>query len=262
MKRAKLPVAMTVAGSDSGGGAGVQADLKTFAALGTHGVSVITSITAQNPRGVTAVEACSVKIIDEQLRAVAAFRPAAAKTGMLFSAEIIVAVAAFFRAHKNIKLIVDPVMIATSGARLLRPDAIQSLRRELLPLATLVTPNTAEAEALTGLRVREPEDLRTVARALHREFGCAALVKGGHLNTRTVAIDVFFDGQSELLLEAPRAVRVATHGTGCTYAAAITAEISRGKTLSDAVTDAKEFITGAIYGSMTAGPFTVLNPFF
>ncbi len=261
-KRTKLPVAMTMAGSDSGGGAGIQADLKTFAALGTHGVSVITSITAQNPRGVTGVEACSTRIITQQLEAVLAFSPAAAKTGMLFSAQIIRAVAKFFRANSRIKLVVDPVMIATSGSRLLQDDAVAALKRDLLPLAALVTPNTVEAEALIGRTLREPEDLRMAARAMHEQFGCGALIKGGHLKTGTTAIDVFFDGKTELLLEAPRAIGVATHGTGCTYAAAIAAHLARGETLVDAVKKAKQLITNAIHHSVAAGPFTVLNPFW
>jgi hydroxymethylpyrimidine/phosphomethylpyrimidine kinase len=261
-RRLKLPVAMTVAGSDSGGGAGIQADLKTFAALGTHGVSVITSVTAQNPRAVSGVEPCSPKIIEQQLDAVLAFHPGAAKTGMLFSAEIIWLVAKFFQANERIKLVVDPVMIATSGARLLRTDAVEALARDLLPVASLVTPNIAEAEALTGRRVREPEDLRGAAHELHERFGCATLMKGGHLETGDVALDVFYDGQTELLLEAPRAAGVATHGTGCTYAAAITAQLAQGKTLADAVVAAKEFITNAIHNSVSAGPFMVLNPFF
>lgn len=255
-----MPVAMTVAGSDSGGGAGIQADLKTFAALATHGVSVITSITAQNPRGVTAVQPCN--IVAAQLDAVAAFRPSAAKTGMLLSADIIRTTAEFFRQQRGIPLIVDPVMIATSGATLLKRSAVAALKRDLLPLASLITPNTAEAEALLGMAVREPEDLRRVARALHEQFGCAALVKGGHLATGDSAIDVFFDGATELLLEAPRARGVTTHGTGCTYAAAITSYLARGETLPNAVTHAKHFITAAIHGSIEVGPFSALNPFF
>ncbi len=252
-------MALTVAGSDSGGGAGLQADLKTFSALGAHGVCAITSVTAQNPRGVLAAEGCGLKLVRAQLRAVSAFQPRAAKTGMLLTAEIIAEVAKFFRSHREIPLVVDPVMIATSGARLLERDALAVLEKKLLPLAALVTPNVPEAEALTGLRLREPEDLRAAARALHGRFGGAVLVKGGHLETKASAIDVFFDGDTELLLEAPRARGVTTHGTGCTYAAAITAFLARGETLADAVARAKEFVTGAIHGSVKAGGFPVLN---
>jgi hydroxymethylpyrimidine/phosphomethylpyrimidine kinase len=257
--KTKLPAALTVAGSDSGGGAGIQADLKTFAALEVHGLCAITSITAQNPRGVLAARGCAPALVREQLRAVSVFDPRAAKTGMLLSAPIIREVAAFFRANRQIQLVVDPVMIATSGARLLERAAKGALEDELLPLAMLVTPNVPEAEALTGLRMRAPEDLRTAARALHRQFGCAALVKGGHLRTGTTAIDVFYDGSEELLLEAARARGVATHGTGCTFAAAITAHLARGAKPAAAATAAKEFVTNAIHRSVRAGRFAVLN---
>ncbi len=255
----KLPVALTVAGSDSGGGAGVQADLKTFAALGVHGLCALTSITAQNPRGVLAATGCSPSLVQEQLRAVAVFRPRAAKTGMLLSTGIIRAVAQFFHSNRPIQLVVDPVMIATSGARLLERPAKKALEDELLPLATLVTPNVPEAEALTGLKLRDPEDLRAAARKLHRQFGCAALVKGGHLQTGPTAIDVFYDGKEEFLLEAARAKGVATHGTGCTFAAAITAHLARGAKPAAAVTAAKGFVTNAIHRSVRAGGFAVLN---
>ena len=246
-KRRELPVALTIAGSDSGGGAGVQADLKTFAALGVHGTSALTCITAQNPKGVSAIEACSPKIVRAQIEAIfSELPPRAVKTGMLFSAEIIRAVARALNLAKNCALVVDPVMVATSGARLLKPDAIRALKRELLPIAALATPNVPEAEALLGISIREPEDLRTAARVLHQEFGCAALIKGGHLMNTHEAIDVFFDGKTELLLSAPRIRGVKTHGTGCTYSAAVTAYLARGKKLERAVTLAKDFITRAL----------------
>jgi hydroxymethylpyrimidine/phosphomethylpyrimidine kinase len=262
MPKRELPPALTVAGSDSGGGAGVQADLKTFAALHTHGLSVITCITAQNPRAVNAIEPCSLRMIEQQLEAVSAFKPRAAKTGMLFSAEIISLVAKHFRDKRSVALVVDPVAVATSGAKLLRGDAVATLKRELLPIAALVTPNVPEAEALVGMKIREPEHLRVAARLLHERFGCPALIKGGHLRTKDVAIDVFYDGKTELLLEAPRAQRVATHGTGCTYAAAITALLARGQRLPDALAGAKAFVTNAIHSSVKSGPFSALNPLF
>lgn len=262
MSKRELPAVLTIAGSDSGGGAGVQADLKTFAALRCHGLSVITCVTAQNPRAVTAVEACSSEIVHDQLDAVSAFRPRAAKTGMLFSAKIIRTVAEFFRIERRIALVVDPVAVATSGAKLLRADAIATLKKGLLPLATLVTPNVPEAETLLGLKIREPEDLRVAARAFHEQFGCAALVKGGHLATKNVAIDVLHDGSTEFLLESPRAKNVTTHGTGCTYAAGIAALLARGESLQDAVFGAKSFITNAIHQSVKVGPFEALNPLF
>src|SRR5262245_3525812 len=161
-KRTRLPIALTVAGSDSGGGAGIQADLKTFAALGVHGTSVITALTAQNPKRVLRVQPVDVAVVKSQLAAVLdEFQPQAIKLGMLFSAEIIEVVAASFaHAKKFPPLILDPVMVSTSGARLLKEKAVKVLTSKLFPLATLVTPNIAEAEALTGLRIREPEDLR------------------------------------------------------------------------------------------------------
>jgi hydroxymethylpyrimidine kinase/phosphomethylpyrimidine kinase len=237
----------------------MQADLKTFAVLGVHGLSAITCITAQNPRKVFAIEPCQGSTVRVQLEAVTdGFRPAAAKTGMLYSAEIITAAAAFFR-RKSIPLVVDPLMAATSGARLLEPGAIRALCSKLLPLATLITPNVPEAEALTGLNLRSPEDLRQAAREIRRRFGCAVLVKGGHLRGLRQAVDLFFDGRNELMMSAPFVRGIRTHGTGCAYSAAITAYLTRGLPLGQAVTRAKEFVTNAIAGSRTAGNYSVLN---
>jgi hydroxymethylpyrimidine/phosphomethylpyrimidine kinase len=258
-KRTALPIALTIAGSDSGGGAGVQADLKTFAALGVHGTSAITCLTAQNPKRVSGIEACSPGMVRAQIDAVfAELPPRAAKTGMLFSADIIRGVAQSLRKHRC-PLIVDPVMIATSGAALLKPDAVRALTRELLPLATLITPNVPEAEALLKMTLREPEDLRRAARTLHERYGCATLAKGGHLQTANEAIDVFFDGETELLLSTPRIKGVKTHGTGCTYSAAITAFLARGEKLGRAVQSAKAFVASAISQSNRAGRHDVLD---
>ena len=196
-KRPQLPVALTIAGSDSGGGAGIQADLKTFAALGVHGTSAITCITAQNPEGVRGVQACSVDIVRRQIEAVFdALPPAAVKTGMLYSASIIRVVADFFCRRQRLPLVVDPVMVSTSGAALLKPAAVKVLRAELLPLAALVTPNLDEAEVLVGERLTSVADLREAARELHKRFGCAALVKGGHLGGLKGAVDIFNDGRA------------------------------------------------------------------
>ena len=259
-----MPVALSIAGSDSGGGAGIQADLKTFAALGVHGVSAIACLTAQNPRRVLAVEPCSPKMLRQQIEAVLEeLNPAAVKTGMLFSAENISVVAGFFRNSKlktqNLKLIVDPVMVSTSGARLLQPAAEKILREKLLPLAALVTPNLDEAEILAGQKISSPEDLRSAARAIHARHGCAVLVKGGHLKNSSVAIDVFFDGTTELLVSAPFVKGVATHGTGCTYSAAICAALAQGHNLPHAVVIGKNFITAAITGSYCIGKHFALN---
>ena len=259
--RRSIPCALTVAGSDSGGGAGIQADLKTFAALGVHGTSVITCLTAQNPKQVLAVEPASARVIQAQLEALfAELPPGAIKTGMLFSAEIISTVAAFLaRPDSRKPLIVDPVMVSTSGAALLQADAIEALRTKLLPLAELITPNVPEAEALTGDSIKEPEDLRRSARRLHKEFGCAVLLKGGHLAGVQEAIDIFYDGKEELLLSAPFVRGVSTHGTGCTYSAAITAHRARGKSLAQAVRLAKDYITRSISDSVRVGKHDVLN---
>lgn len=257
----RLPCALTIAGSDSGGGAGVQADLKAFAALGVHGTSVITCLTAQNPRAVLAIEAASPEMVAAQLAALLAeLPPDAAKTGMLFDAAIIRTVAAHWRrAAPGVPLVVDPVMVATSGARLLRPDAIRALTGLLLPLATLITPNLDEAALLVGGPLRTLDELRGAARALHREFGAAVLAKGGHLATPGEAVDVFFDGRREELLRAQRIAGVSTHGTGCTYSAAVAAGLARGLPLRRAVRAAKDFITAAITGSRRVGRHTVLG---
>lgn len=301
-KRKTLPIALTIAGSDSGGGAGIQADLKTFAALGVHGTSAIACLTAQNPRRVLGVEACSPKMLRQQIEAVfEELTPRAVKTGMLFSVENILAVAGIFsrggrsspspqrgegrgaeakisrsklktphpsplsawagRGRKHFPpLVVDPVMVSTSGARLLKPSAEKTLKEKLLPLATLVTPNLDEAEILAGQKISSPEKMREAARKIHAEFGCAVLLKGGHLKNCREALDVFFDGETELLLTAPFVRGVSTHGTGCTYSAAICAALALGHDLPSAVEIGKNFITAAIAGSYQIGSHFALNP--
>ena len=259
MSRKQLPIALSIAGSDSGGGAGIQADLHTFSALQVHGTTAITCLTAQNPCGVRGVQPVSPKLIEQQIAAVLEeLPPTAIKTGMLYSAPIIKAVAKVLKSS-SIPLIVDPVMVSTSGARLLKADAMRSLRQDLLPLATLVTPNLDEAEILAGCKLRDVEDLRMAARMIHDTYGCAVLVKGGHLKGMLTAVDILLTGKEEWLLEAPFVRGVSTHGTGCTYSAAITAFLARGLALTKAVIEAKEFITGAISNIRYAGRHTVLN---
>jgi hydroxymethylpyrimidine/phosphomethylpyrimidine kinase len=246
-KRQQLPVALTIAGSDSGGGAGIQADLKTFAALGVHGTSAITCITAQNPKRVLGIQACQSEIVRQQIEAVfEELPPVAVKTGMLYSTKIIRVVVEFFQSGQRPPLVVDPVMISTSGAKLLKDSAVTLLKRELLPLATLVTPNLDEAKFLLGRDLKNLEDLRSAAKEFYERFGCAALVKGGHLQSSKEAADIFYDGRNELLLSAPFVKGVSTHGTGCSYAAAITAYLALGHLLPVAVELAKEHITQAI----------------
>jgi hydroxymethylpyrimidine/phosphomethylpyrimidine kinase len=215
-----------------------------------HGTSVITCLTAQNPKRVLGVYPATPEFVIQQLQAVfAELPPRAIKTGMLLSAEIIAAVVSFLRDRRRGKLIVDPVMVATSGARLLAQSAVVALRQGLFPLCDLITPNIPEAEEITGKRIREPEDVRDCARQLYSDFGCAVLLKGGHLRGTAEAIDIFYDGKTELLLRAPFVRGVSTHGTGCTYSAAIAAHCARGKPLSEAVGLAKRYITRAVASS-------------
>ncbi|MCL4178783.1 MAG: bifunctional hydroxymethylpyrimidine kinase/phosphomethylpyrimidine kinase [Verrucomicrobia bacterium] len=262
-RRSHLRTVLTVAGSDSGGGAGIQADLKTFASLGVHGTSAITCLTAQDPSGVRGVQACHPGILRQQIEAVfETFHPNAVKTGMLYSIPLITTVAQTLHQLQPACLVVDPVMVATSGARLLQPSAIRALCRDLLPLATLITPNLDEAAVLLNRPLTAPEALRAAARELHERFGCAALVKGGHLRETKLAVDFFYDGRNELLFEAPRIPRVSTHGTGCTYSAAIAGYAALGCRLPYAVELAKQYITNAIAQSARAGSHSVLNHFW
>ncbi|MBM3824399.1 MAG: bifunctional hydroxymethylpyrimidine kinase/phosphomethylpyrimidine kinase [Verrucomicrobia bacterium] len=258
-----IPAALTIAGSDSGGGAGVQADLKVFATVGVHGLSALTCVTAQNPREVMAVEPISGPLLKLQIEAVRReFAPSAVKTGMLYSERLIRIVAGEVQSGvlKGIPLVVDPVMVATSGARLLKPEAIRVMVRLLLPQAALMTPNLDEAEILAETRIHTPEDLRLAAKTLHQRWGCAVLAKGGHLRGMREAIDVFYDGRQEWLLAAPFVKGVSTHGTGCTYSAAITAHLAKGWSLLAAVRAAKEIVTRSIRNSVRAGEHWILNP--
>ncbi len=255
-----LPTALTVAGSDSGGGAGIQADLKTFVALGVHGTSAITCLTAQNPQRVTKIQAASPAMVRAQIEAVfEELPPKAVKTGMLFSMEIIQVVAAWRRKHARVPVVVDPVMVATSGAKLLQPAAIKALCSDLLPQADLITPNIPEAECLLGLELGSLDEVRQAARELQARFGCAVLLKGGHLPGAKEAVDVFFDGRREVSLAAPYVRGLHLHGTGCTYSAAIAAFLARGSRMIEAVGSAKEYITRAIRGHVRVGRHTVLG---
>ncbi len=247
-------MALTVAGSDSGGGAGAQADLKTFRALGVFGTTAITCLTAQNPSRVSGVEAVSPRMVVQQMeRVLEAFPVGAAKTGMLYHPQIIKAVARVFRRCKLRNLVVDPVMVATSGARLLKPDAVDVLTTRLLPLALVVTPNRAEAEVLWGQPIRTQAEQHAAAEALARRFGVAFLVKGGHL---LGAVDVLSDGRE---FAATRVIGVKTHGTGCVLSAAIAANLALGHSLVDSVARAKRFVTDAIRNSIRVGRFRALR---
>jgi hydroxymethylpyrimidine/phosphomethylpyrimidine kinase len=256
-----LPVALTIAGSDSGGGAGIQADLKVFMALGCHGTSALTALTAQNTVGVTGIHEVPPEFVVEQIDAVASdIGVAAAKTGMLASASIIEAVADAIEAHGIGKLVVDPVFVSKHGNTLLADDAVNALTKRLFPLASVVTPNLHEAGAIVGDDVGSLEEMKSAARGLHSRGPGAVLVKGGHLGEGR-AIDVFFDGDNVIEIEGPRYDTEDTHGTGCALAAAITARLAHGDDVLAAVRFAKEFVAGAIdHGLRLGSGFGPVNP--
>ncbi|MCC6177659.1 MAG: bifunctional hydroxymethylpyrimidine kinase/phosphomethylpyrimidine kinase [Chloroflexi bacterium] len=248
----RVPTALTIAGSDSGGGAGIQADLKTFSALGVYGMSVLTAITAQNTTAVTAVFEIPPEIVAAQIDAVATDIGAdAVKTGMIANSEIIRVVAAKIREHNLRTLVVDPVMIAKSGDRLLREEAVAALRTDLLPLATVITPNLPEAEVLVGRPIESHEDMRSAARDIIALGARSVVVKGGHLQGDPV--DVLYDGTRFLELPARRIETTSTHGTGCTFASAIAAYLARGESLEDAISHAKVYLTTAIERAFPIG---------
>lgn len=244
---AQEAIALTIAGSDSSGGAGVQADLKTFTALGVYGASVITALTAQNTRGVAGIEAVTPAFVLAQLEAVLSdLEVAAIKTGMLANRAIVSAVAARLQeaaaAGRCPPLIVDPVMVATSGDALLADDAVSALKDELAPLAALLTPNLAEAARLLEAELASTEAAATAqAKALYARLGCPILLKGGHASG-TAAVDLLYDGHDLVRLARPRLDTPHTHGTGCVLAAATTALLARGLALRQAVAGAKAFV--------------------
>jgi len=241
-----IPIALTIAGSDSGGGAGIQADLKTFHAFGAFGTSVITALTAQNTIGVQGVHAVPPEFVRAQLDAVATdLRPAALKTGMLATADIVTAVADGIEAHGLENVVADPVMIATSGDRLLDAGAERAIAERLLPLVALVTPNLDEAALLVGGPVETVAQMEHAARALVERGARAALVKGGHLAGNEV-VDVLYDGSTLAQWRRPRVRTTAGHGTGCTLSAAIAAGLAHGRSLHAAVEDALDFVHRAI----------------
>jgi len=240
--------ALTIAGSDSGGGAGIQADLKTFAACGCFGMSAVTAITAQNTCGVTAIHAIPPATITSQIRAVLEDIGAdGIKIGMLHCSEVITAVAAILTEFSCNEIVVDPVMVATSGARLIEEEAISTLRDTLLPLASLITPNIPEAEILTGKTISCCTDMITAARQLVHEYGTSVLLKGGHLEGATV-IDIFLDKEHSKEIEFSNTTIATknTHGTGCTLSSAITAFRARGVSYAEAIGSAENYLHDAI----------------
>jgi|SRR5262245_22028602 len=248
-----MRTALTIAGSDSGGGAGIQADLKTFAAHGVYGTSAIAAVTAQNTLGVIDFEALSADLVTSQIEAVAAdIGVHAAKTGMLATAAIVEAVAAAVEDLQIPLLVVDPVMIAKSGDRLLDEEAVGAIRSELLRRAFVVTPNIPEAETLAGLSIRTDADRRDAARRIHQLGASAVIVKGGHFPTADI-VDLLYDGQTFVEFRIERVAGGNTHGTGCTFAAALASHLALGRTLQGAIPLAQEYVAGGIRHGLAIG---------
>lgn len=255
MANRQQPVALSIAGSDSGGNAGIQADLRAFHVFGVHGCTALTALTAQNPSGVAGIQAVTPTFLGQQLDAVLdCYAITAIKTGMLATADLIAVVADRLASRPAIAKVVDPVMVASSGARLLETSAVAVLQSRLLPLATLITPNLPETEMLLRRSVEGVADAVAAARELHARYGCAVLVKGGHeLHHR--ATDVLFDGCTAWRLTTPVVTApLSTHGTGCALSAAITAALACGRELRDAVVAGKAYVYAAIRDGRRVGP--------
>lgn len=253
--QSKIPVALTIAGSDSGGGAGIQTDLRTFAFHCVHGTSAITCITAQNTLGVTRVDAMPVEAVVAQIQAVLEdIGVQAAKTGMLLNKEIILAVAQQVEAGKINNLVVDPVMVSRTGAQLIDDDAVQTLCSALVPQAAIVTPNRYEAQIMSGLAINSLEDMQAAAETIHRKLGAkAVLVKGGGMQGNLRGVDIWFDGQNLETITTQLVETKNTHGTGCTLSAAIAANLAQNKDLLTAVQQAKNYVTTALTYSLDIG---------
>lgn len=244
---ATVPVALTIAGSDCSAGAGIQADLKTFTALSVYGLTAVTCIVAEIPGKVSRIETATSRIVREQIKVLLKnFQVGAIKTGLLCSKEIVSAVAeALQDTGPRIPLVVDPVMIATSGDRLLEPAAIDAYKNELFPLATLITPNLDEAGLLLGTKITGREQMEKAAKTLAKQFGCSILLKGGHLQGKS-AVDLLFHNDQLTEFSVPFVQGVATHGTGCTYSAAITAGLASRLSVEQAIRRAKRFVTKSV----------------
>ena len=250
------PCCLTIAGSDSGGNAGIQADLRAFHAYRVHGCTVFAALTAQNPFGVSAIHTIPADFVAAQLDAVlGTYEIHALKTGMLASAELIETIADRLSQHPAITKVIDPVMVATSGAKLIDDRAIGTLKKQLLPMATIITPNIPETEALAGMKITERSAAQIAAKKLYDEFGCAVLVKGGHaMGDLPAAEDTLYDGREFSFHSLPWIDHpVSTHGTGCSLAAALAAELALGHSLRDAVAGAKKYVHAAIAGSYLVG---------
>ncbi|MBD0268247.1 MAG: bifunctional hydroxymethylpyrimidine kinase/phosphomethylpyrimidine kinase [Cyanobacteria bacterium Co-bin8] len=249
-----VPVALTIAGSDSGGGAGIQADLRTFSFHRVHGTSALTCVTAQNTLGVNRVDALPPEAVTAQIQAVVEdIGVGAAKTGMLLNQPIMAAVADALQALKIHQLVVDPVMVSRSGAQLIDDDAIATLRQSLVPLATVLTPNRYEAQILSGFEIHTLEDMQAAAQAIYQQGPKAVLVKGGGMAGDLRGVDVWFDGQQPIILKTETVETTNTHGTGCTLSAAIAANLALGFTGLEAVERAKHYVTQALHHALSLG---------
>jgi hydroxymethylpyrimidine/phosphomethylpyrimidine kinase len=258
----KRPVALTIAGSDSGGGAGIQADLKSFASRGVFGTSAITCLTAQNPDEVTSVLEVSAQLIESQIVTILNYFPVkAAKTGMLFSETIINKVSEILKSRRDITLVVDPVMVSTSGSKLLLDSAIQTMKDQLIPLASLITPNLDEAGILLGSTIQNVDDMKEAALSLYKIWKVPILMKGGHLKNQSELSDILYDGKLHHHYIKPMIPDVSTHGTGCTYSSAITAELAKGIKLSEAVRNSRDYLHKSLEQSFLAGRDSTINHF-
>ncbi|MBO6299329.1 MAG: bifunctional hydroxymethylpyrimidine kinase/phosphomethylpyrimidine kinase [Lachnospiraceae bacterium] len=247
-----MRTALTIAGSDSGGGAGIQADLKTMTMNGVFGMSAITALTAQNTTGVTGIMEVTPEFLEQQLDAVFTdIYPDAVKTGMVSSTELIKVIARKLKQYDAKNIVVDPVMVATSGAKLISDNAIDTLKEYLLPLATVITPNIPEAEVLSEKTIASEEDMVIAAKDIYEKYGCAVLCKGGHqIND---ANDLLYDEKGPQWFYGKRICNPNTHGTGCTLSSAIASNLAKGKTMEEAVKDAKDYISGALAAMLDLG---------
>ena len=247
-----MRTALSIAGSDSSAGAGIQADLKTMTMNGVYGMTVLTALTAQNTTGVTAISEVTPEFLARQLDAVFTdIRPDAVKIGMVSSPALIEVIGERLRFYKAGHIVVDPVMVATSGARLIRPEAVETLTRALFPLAEVVTPNIPEAELLAGCPIDSPEAMEAAARTIRDRYGCAVLLKGGHRIHD--ANDLLMDGEGARWFAGRRIATTNTHGTGCTLSSAIAANLAKGFALPDAIQRAKDYLSGALAAGLDLG---------
>lgn len=248
----RINTVLTIAGSDSSGGAGIQADLKTMLANGVYGMSAITALTAQNTMGVTAISEVTCEFMGQQLDAVFTdIFPDAVKTGMVANKQLIEVIAAKLKYYRAKNIVVDPVMVATSGARLISEDAVCVLKEKLLPLATVITPNIPEAEVLSGMKITDEVHMETAAGLIAKVYGCAVLLKGGHSINN--ANDLLYNNGEMVWYEGTRIDNPNTHGTGCTLSSAIASNLAKGHTLQQAVGLAKEYISGALSSMLDLG---------